>query len=364
MTKLVIGLFDDYTTAEQVVKDLTNSGFSENDMLVSGYSVKGRHDTVDDHHKLAKRLEDEGVPPEETEYYAEGVRRGGTLITVTAADDKADVAADIMRRYEVVDLDSRVDFWREQGWTGYDPAATAYTTEQVSTEKERRPAADVTAERLREDEARIPVTEEELKVGKRAVRSGGVRVHSRIIEKPVEERVALREEHVEVERRPVNRPLSDAEKAAAFKEGVIEAEEYREEAVVSKEARVVEEVVVNKGATQHEETIRDTVRHTDVEVEKTGGHTATAATTGSVSYDDDFRNHYQTHYADRGDSYDNYRKAYEYGYGLDRDSRYKSKDWSAIESQVKSEWEGRNPNTWTSYKDPVRYGWEKSRANR
>jgi stress response protein YsnF len=81
----------------------------------------------------------------------------------------------------------------------------------------------------------------------------------------VQEQVTLREEHVDIERRPVDRPLSDADRA--FQERTIEAEERREEAVISKEARVVEEVVVRKEADQRTETISDTVRKTEVDVE-------------------------------------------------------------------------------------------------
>lgn len=364
MMKLVISMFDDYKIAEQVIDDLVKNGFSDNDIHMTGNSAKGHHSTGYDHQKLGKHLQDEGVPDEEAGYYAEGVRRGGTLVTVSAADEWADKAADIMRRYEVVDIDSRVDYWRNEGWTGYDPNSTAYTTEQMTTERQgylaEKPAA---TQKTADDHVSIPVTEEELKVGKRTVRSGGVRVHSHVIEKPVEETVALREEHVSVERRPVNRPVSDAERAAAFKDEVIETEEFREEAVVSKEARVVEEVVVGKEATQHEETVRDTVRRTDVEVENLADRNVTG-TTSTVDYTDDFRNHYQTHYADRGETFDNYHKAYQYGYDLHSDSRYKNKDWSSIEPNVRKEWEDKNPNTWQSFKDSVRYGWEKLKGNR
>jgi hypothetical protein len=88
-----------------------------------------------------------------------------------------------------------------------------------------------------------------------------------VTEKPVEEQVHLREEHVTVERRPADRPASGADQAA-FREGVIDITETVEEPVVAKQARVVEEVVVHKEATDHVETIRDTVRRTDVEVEQ------------------------------------------------------------------------------------------------
>jgi len=115
-------------------------------------------------------------------------------------------------------------------------------------------------------ETTIPVVEEELRVGKREVERGGVRVESRVEEKPVVEEVQLREERVHVERRPVDRPVTDTDKA--FREGTLEVTERAEEAVVSKTARVVEEVVVGKQVEEHTETVRDTVRRTDVDVQE------------------------------------------------------------------------------------------------
>jgi len=115
-------------------------------------------------------------------------------------------------------------------------------------------------------ETTIPVIEEELQVGKREVERGGVRVESRVEEKPVTEQVQLREEHVHVERRPVDRPVTAGDEA--FREGTLEVTERGEEAVVSKTARVVEEVVVGKQVEERTETITDTVRRTDVDVQE------------------------------------------------------------------------------------------------
>ena len=119
--------------------------------------------------------------------------------------------------------------------------------------------------------AAIPVVEEELAVGKREVERGGVRVRTEVQERPVQEQVNLREEHVRVERRPVDRPATQADINRAQQSGTIEVREKAEQPVVQKQARVVEEVVVGKEATQRTETVRDTVRRTDVEVEETGG---------------------------------------------------------------------------------------------
>ena len=130
----------------------------------------------------------------------------------------------------------------------------------------------------------IPIAEEELHVGKREVNRGRVRLHSRVVERPVQEQVSLREEHVEVERRPVSGTTqAGAISGDPFQERTIEVEERGEEAVVSKEARVVEEVVVRKEADQRTETISDTVRKTEVDVEDERSNTVRGTgTTGST----------------------------------------------------------------------------------
>lgn len=137
---------------------------------------------------------------------------------------------------------------------------------------ERRGTADET----------IPVVEEHLRVGKREVGAGSVRVRSYVIERPVEEQVNLRDERLDVERRPTNRPISEAG-TDPFRERTIEATATREEPVVSKEARVREEVGVRKDAVERQETVRDTVRRTEIEVDDGSGATPATGRTGPAS---------------------------------------------------------------------------------
>src|SRR5687767_3392924 len=189
-----------------------------------------------------------GVPDEDAHYYAEGVRRGGILVTVAADDEReAQMAADILRRHGAVDIDQRASEWKRQGWKG-------------------RFEADTTPTPSAENERTVPVTEEELVVGKRNVERGGVRVYSRVIEQPVRETVQLEEERVEVERRPASRPAG----GDAFREQSFEVRERAEEPVVEKRARVVEEVKISKKRSKSARTVQDTVRKTDVEVERVG----------------------------------------------------------------------------------------------
>jgi len=117
-----------------------------------------------------------------------------------------------------------------------------------------------------EDEIRMPIIEEQLRIGKRTVKSGGVRVHTHVEEEPVQEQVKLHEEKVSVERRPANRLVENA--PGAFKEGTIEVKEISEVPVADKQVRVSEEIVINKQVTEHEETVRDTVKRREVDVDR------------------------------------------------------------------------------------------------
>jgi len=204
-----------------------------------------------------------GVPKEHAEYYAEGVRRGGTLVTVNSPDDRAEDAVDILDRDGAVDIDQRGADYRTGGYTGYNPSASPYASEDITRERSQYAAPTAVGNT---GETVIPIVEEQLAVGKRQVQGGGARIRTYVSERPVEESVTLHEEHVTVDRRPADRAISDAD-MSAFKEGTIEVTETSEVPMVSKEARVIEEVIVGKTATDRAETVRDTVRRTDVDVE-------------------------------------------------------------------------------------------------
>lgn len=286
MTKIAVALYDDYAPAQETVNDLLDAGIARSDISVRSNAAAGGvagsgtfGDTegplgrVASGGSLFEKLTELGVPRDEAEIYAEGTRRGGSLVLVHADDRTAEEAAAIMERRRVVDYETRSAAWRSEGWTGYEASAYPFTTDEANLERQRYVESETyapgaTAETRRTEEGVIPVVEEELQVGKRATRRG-VRVHTTVHERPVEETVTLRDEQVNVERRTVDRPVTGAEAEAAFRESDIELEETHEQAVVSKEARVVEEVVVDKDVTEREEVVRDTVRRTEVNVEET-----------------------------------------------------------------------------------------------
>ena len=217
---------------------------------------------------LIGALTQAGVSEEDAHVYAEGVRRGGTLVTARVPDnDRARLQAILDR--SGVDIGRRREAYRQSGWNRFDEKSQPYTPDQVRRERQLYGSAG-------NREGVIPVVEEELRVGKRDVDQGGVKVKSHVVETPVTEEVSLKQERVSVERRPVNRPLSANERA--FQDRTIEVEQKGQEAVVSKEARVTEEVVVNKDVRERNQKVSDTVRRTEVEVEDERTKRGTATT--------------------------------------------------------------------------------------
>jgi len=231
-----------------------------------------------------------GVPEDDANVYAEGVRRGGSLLSAQVdTQDEANQVASIMDRHNVVDIDNRGQEYRQSGWSRFDANAGSYdATTSTRDRGTAMPAASMgTTTTSRSDsfdqgrtvdqtgDIRVPIVEEELRVGKRAVEGGGVRVYQRVQETPVNEQVTLRDETVRVERRPVDRAATEAD-FANLKEGTIDVREHDEEAIVDKQARVVEEVVIRKDVQERTENVQDTVRRTDVNVEEVPGTTRTS----------------------------------------------------------------------------------------
>lgn len=199
---------------------------------------------------------------EEAEKYA-SAGRSNTIVSVHApSNDEAVRAADILDTCGAIDIDERATE------TGTYTTAEQRKSQDASYRDERSPEG-ITDHDDSTDKS-IPVVEENINIGKREVNTGGVRVRSRIVEKPVEDHLRLREEHIYVERNPANRPATERD-LDTFREGEIEITETSEVPMVEKEARVVEEVRLRKEVEERDETIRDTVKRTDVEVEKLEG---------------------------------------------------------------------------------------------
>lgn len=260
--------FDSQSDAQQAVDRLIEAGVSQaNVRLVPGYeSDTPVTDRSEQHRGFFAALADFFMPDEDRYSYAEGLSRGGYLVAVTGLTaSQYDVALDILDDEGSIDLDEREESWRSEGWAGYDAGASEAYTLGADVSDASTTNSDTTRSLGADEDEVIPVVDERLIVGKRDVNLGRVRVRSYVREEGVSANVNLHEERVSIDRRPVDRPLTDAD--AAFRDRTIEAEEHAEQAVVGKEARVTEEISLRKESSDRQETINDTVRKTEVEIE-------------------------------------------------------------------------------------------------
>ena len=211
----------------------------------------------------------------DTAVYDRSLESGSTVVTVRATESHLTNIVDILDRHGPIDIDEHATSYGlgNTAGSGALSGRTAGSSGVAGTPTDRtvtggmatgRTSTDTTAaspatqsghsaDLTRGGEEVIPLSEEQLKVGKRLVNRGTTRVRRFVVETPVEEAVTLHSETVSVDRRPV----TDDRTAAAhdFSDRTIEVTETAEEAVVEKTARVKEEVVVNKAATDRVETV-------------------------------------------------------------------------------------------------------------
>lgn len=272
MSRTVTALYDTRAEAE-----------AARERLAAAVDVKGQARIID---KSSMTGNDQSgfhsVPlsHEDRHAFGEGLRRGGFMLCAEVdGDEDTDKIVSILEQTSSVDLDDRQETWRSEGWSPYSGSNTASSGGTFAAAGMGSSAAHGTQQNVVEEQ-HIPIVEEQLVVGKREVNRGGARIRTYVRETPVHEQVSLREEHVSIERRPVNETMRAGElnSGDAFQERNIEMTEMAEEAVVAKKAQVREELVVRKTAEEHVENIDDTVRRTEVDVEEglSGGNDRSA----------------------------------------------------------------------------------------
>lgn len=352
MKSTVVGLYDDYKTAKDVYGELKDDGVDSDDLhMVSHDNTDLANWNVDADNwnqgrfgsEIVDRLTDLSVPNDDADLYAEGVRRGGTLLVAHVGSDGAQRVADTMNQHRPIDIHNRFANWQKRGFTGYERTAAPFTREQVRQEREHNAG-----------EEHIPIVEENIDIGKRQVSRGGVRIHSHVEEQPVEKQVRLRDEDVDVERRKADRPVTNADQA--FQDRTIEFRETDEEPVVNKEARVTGEVVVQKDVQERNETVRDTARRTEVEVEDLGG-----ARTGDRFEEaaGDFRTHSDRIYG--RDNWTTYEPVYRWGYMAGGNERYRNRDFTTAEPELRRDYEERyGSGTWDRAREAVHNAYDRA----
>jgi stress response protein YsnF len=255
--KALIAAFSDATSAQQASNFLRDRGITVLRRL--DYNNGGRN--------MIDTLRELSVPKRKAEIYAEMTRRGATVLIADVPDDQARQLSIDLDQMGSLDLSAAERRWREAGWTGYDTNAIPYDAAATATEQAAFKSESYDEDFRARGERDLDVIEEEVRVGKREVERGGVRVRTYITERPVREDVTLREERIEVSRERVDEPISPDAVDAALTEDEFVITAKGEEAVIGKEARVVERVHVGKTADTRTEHIEETERRKDVQVE-------------------------------------------------------------------------------------------------
>ena len=248
-------LFHNQDHAEAAVDALEKAGFNRSSITSVGRKADGAELA-----SVQQELAELGAPERDLQHLQEGVAQGGVVLGVDAAEERSDEIERIFEKYSARKIDE-VDQTTPYGAV---PAVAPVLAPIVP----KTDPADVV----------IPVVAEELVVGKREVDRGGVRVYRHVVEEPVSESVSLHEEHGVMDRRPVNRAVTQADLQTGGE--VIELTETDQVPVVQKVARVVEEVRLGVVGSDRTETVQDTVRHTELDVEPLD---ETAGTTSAVT---------------------------------------------------------------------------------
>jgi hypothetical protein len=266
MSRTVTALYDTTAEAEAARERLCAAVDVENakviDQSSSGGDLGRYHLSNEDRHA-----------------YGEGLRRGGALLCAEVDEDEdSNRIVGLLEETSSVDLEERQRGWQQEGWTPYSGNSGIGGSPEQSGQGAGLASSGLSGTRTSGstvEEERIPIVEEELRVGKREVERGGARVRTYVREVPVQEEVTLREEHVQVERRPVEQAVGTSGTATSatatgdmLQDRTIEMVEKAEEAVVQKVANVREEVVVTKTAEERTEQVQDTVRRTEVDVQE------------------------------------------------------------------------------------------------
>ena len=258
----IVALFDTMEHAEAARRNLESAGFLTNEISVVSNATLTASGPALREPGLWHRLFGRDIEPHEAAVYGRTVEQGGVVLTLRTAETDVPKAMGILNKLiGVVDVQDRA--LKEGLISSRDVKSAPLKTASAGASA----ASVLTGAVSREQVLRL--AEEQLEVGKRLVREGTTRIRRFITEKPVEAKVTLHEEHANVVRRAISDPFYV--KDIDWSDKTIEVTETAEEAVISKSAHIAEEVVLSKTGTDRVETVKDTVRRQQVEVQREPG---------------------------------------------------------------------------------------------
>lgn len=266
----VVAVFDTAEHAQNAVRALQGAGFPAADIsVVNNETLDDRGAKVATESGFWHRLFGSDVDLHEAKVYGHTVGQGGSVVTLRAPDTLVDKAVALLHTHNPVDVNQRAASLGILAAGAAPLAAQAAAGAKAVGTAAASVAAKVPAAASvptgGQDEV-LRLAEETLNVGKRQVEAGMTRVRRFVTERPVEAQVSLHEEHAEVARRAISDPgyIKDID----WSDRTIEVRETKEQAVVNKSARIAEEVVIHKSGSDRVETVKDTVRRQQAEVER------------------------------------------------------------------------------------------------
>ncbi len=371
--KTVIGLFERTDEAQRAFAALVADGYARADLDIL------TNDDRDDVPKLERMHS--WVPEPDLDIYLAGVREGGTIVTANVGDSAVVRAASVLGSFNMVNIGKRAAQLARKAapTTAASPAskpvaaassaaasvakqASATVAAALSVPPKQSPATakapplDVALTDPAKNDNVLEVIEEDLAVGKAQVERGRMRIYNVVTEREVSANVTLKDETIRVQRRPVNRAIEiDPD---IFKSRSFEMVEMDEIAQVKKTARVVEEVAIGKDVTDKIETIKETLRRQDVQVEEI------PAVRPYDAYRDEFKSFYTKHLANSGVTFESLAPSFRFGHGLATREPFRSSPWTAVEADARRIWDEKNPGTWDQSKAVVKFAWESVRNAR
>jgi uncharacterized protein (TIGR02271 family) len=279
----IVAVYDRRTDADAAVRDLAAAS-------VPSHAIS-RHENGTETTTETAAPREEGFwaslfgsqPDHDTSVYDRSIENGSSVVTVRVSSDHVDHISSILETHNPIDIEGRSAQYTTSGTASTGamnpPSVTGSLGTAGSLGTPDTMGTPVTTAEAASETGAMQLAEETLAVGKRAVGGATTRVRRFVVETPVQEQVSLRDESVTLERHPV----TDSRPVGTFTDKVLEMTEMSEQAVVSKTARVVEEVNLRKNVTDRVETVKDTLRRDEVEIEKVPGEATTTGTTAPAS---------------------------------------------------------------------------------
>lgn len=265
----IVTLFDSAIQAEAAKRNLVKAGFSDRDIsLISGERLQQEGQSIR-HPSLWQRLFGHDVDKDEADVYTRAMDKGGVVLTIRTEEEKLARAMTILHSHDSVDVPSRMQSSVGNGSTA--PGINPTAGKQFAGETNDRPVEPLRTS-LTGDESEADIlrlAEEQVEVGKRLVSEGSTRVRRYTVTDTVSEDISLHEQHADIFRRSVNEPALAGE--VDWSEKTVEVAETHEQPVINKTTHVKEEVVVRTDGSDRTETINDTVRRQEVDIDHARG---------------------------------------------------------------------------------------------